>query len=96
MVHGGARWRTDSAAGDAVAGDGDGGAPRTGHFGALRTKDPARPRHRIMRPDSTTTNRFLQEITALLMVVNLVRFNAAFAIGPAGFSDGMVCVLARS
>ena len=34
----------------------------------------------------------LVEITALLTVVNLDRFNAAFGIGPAGFSDGMVCV----
>jgi alkylhydroperoxidase family enzyme len=32
------------------------------------------------------------EITALLTVVNLDRFNAAFAVGPSGFSDGMVCV----
>ena len=32
------------------------------------------------------------EITALLMVVNLDRFNAAFAIGSSGFSEGMVCV----
>jgi len=35
----------------------------------------------------------LVEITALLSVVNLDRFNAAFGIGSAGFSDGMVCVL---
>jgi len=35
----------------------------------------------------------LVEITALLTVVNLNRFNAAFRIGSAGFSDGMVCVL---
>jgi alkylhydroperoxidase family enzyme len=34
----------------------------------------------------------LVEITALLTVVNLDRFNAAFRIGPAGFSAGMVCV----
>ncbi len=34
----------------------------------------------------------LVELTALLTVVNLDRFNAAFGIGPAGFSDGMVCV----
>jgi AhpD family alkylhydroperoxidase len=34
----------------------------------------------------------LVEITALLAVVNLDRFNAAFGIGSAGFSDGMVCV----
>jgi AhpD family alkylhydroperoxidase len=34
----------------------------------------------------------LVAITALLTVVNLDRFNAAFAIGSAGFSDGMVCV----
>jgi hypothetical protein len=32
------------------------------------------------------------EITALLTLVNLDRFNAAFGIGAAGFSDGMVCV----
>ncbi len=31
-------------------------------------------------------------ITALLTVVNLDRFNAAFGIGSAGFSEGMVCV----
>jgi AhpD family alkylhydroperoxidase len=34
----------------------------------------------------------LVEITALLTVVNLDRLNAAFAIGSAGFSEGMVCV----
>jgi alkylhydroperoxidase family enzyme len=34
----------------------------------------------------------LIEITALLTVVNLDRFNAAFGIGSAGFSEGMVCV----
>jgi AhpD family alkylhydroperoxidase len=33
------------------------------------------------------------EITALLTVVNLDRFNAAFGIGSAGFSEGMICVL---
>jgi alkylhydroperoxidase family enzyme len=32
------------------------------------------------------------EVTALLTVVNLDRFNAAFGIGSAGFSEGMVCV----
>ena len=37
-------------------------------------------------------DRQLVEITALLTVVNLDRFNAAFGIGAAGFSDGMVCV----
>ncbi len=31
------------------------------------------------------------ELTALLTLVNLDRFNAAFGIGPAGFSEGMVC-----
>jgi alkylhydroperoxidase family enzyme len=35
----------------------------------------------------------LVEITALLTVVNLDRFNAAFGIGSAGFSEGLVCVL---
>jgi AhpD family alkylhydroperoxidase len=38
------------------------------------------------------TDPQMVEITALLMVVNLDRFNAAFGIGSAGFSDGMVCV----
>ena len=36
----------------------------------------------------------LVEITAHLTVVNLDRFNAAFGIGSAGFSEGMVCVAA--
>jgi 4-carboxymuconolactone decarboxylase len=35
----------------------------------------------------------LVELTALLTIVNLDRFNAAFGIGSAGFSEGMVCVL---
>jgi AhpD family alkylhydroperoxidase len=35
----------------------------------------------------------LVEITAHLTVVNLDRFNAAFGVGSAGFSDGMVCVV---
>ncbi len=34
----------------------------------------------------------LVEITALLTLVNLDRFNAAFGIGSAGFSEGMVCL----
>jgi alkylhydroperoxidase family enzyme len=34
----------------------------------------------------------LVEITALLTLVNVDRFNAAFRIGSAGFSEGMVCV----
>jgi alkylhydroperoxidase family enzyme len=34
----------------------------------------------------------LVELTALLTVVNLDRLNAAFGIGAAGFSEGMVCV----
>jgi AhpD family alkylhydroperoxidase len=34
----------------------------------------------------------LVEITALLAATNLNRFNAAFGIGSAGFSEGMVCV----
>jgi len=38
------------------------------------------------------TDEQLVEIAALLTVVNLDRFNAAFGIGSAGFSDGMVCV----
>jgi AhpD family alkylhydroperoxidase len=35
----------------------------------------------------------LVEITALLTLVNLDRFNAAFGIGSAGFSAGMVCLV---
>jgi AhpD family alkylhydroperoxidase len=35
----------------------------------------------------------LVEITALLTVVNLDRFNAAFGISSAGFSEGMVCLV---
>jgi len=34
----------------------------------------------------------LVEITAFLTMVNLDRFNAAFGVGAAGFSEGMVCV----
>jgi AhpD family alkylhydroperoxidase len=34
----------------------------------------------------------LVEITALLTLVNLDRFNAAFGVGAAGFSEGLVCV----
>jgi AhpD family alkylhydroperoxidase len=35
----------------------------------------------------------LVEITALLTLVNLDRLNAAFGIGSAGFSEGMVCLV---
>jgi AhpD family alkylhydroperoxidase len=38
------------------------------------------------------TDEQLVEITAHLTLVNLDRFNAAFGIGSAGFSEGMVCV----
>jgi AhpD family alkylhydroperoxidase len=38
------------------------------------------------------TDQQLVELTALLTVVNLDRFNAAFGIGSAGFSEGMVCL----
>jgi alkylhydroperoxidase family enzyme len=34
----------------------------------------------------------LVEITAIVVLANLDRFNAAFGIGAAGFSEGMVCV----
>ena len=39
------------------------------------------------------TEKQMVEITAHLTLVNLDRFNAAFGIGSAGFSEGMVCVL---
>jgi alkylhydroperoxidase family enzyme len=35
----------------------------------------------------------LVELTALLTVVNLDRFNAAFGVRSAGFSEGMVCLV---
>jgi alkylhydroperoxidase family enzyme len=38
------------------------------------------------------TEKQMVELTALLTLVNLDRFNAAFGIGAAGFSEGMVCV----
>jgi alkylhydroperoxidase family enzyme len=38
------------------------------------------------------TNQQLVEIAGLLTLVNIDRFNAAFGIGSAGFSEGMVCV----
>jgi alkylhydroperoxidase family enzyme len=41
--------------------------------------------------DHFTTEQTV-ELTALLTLVNLDRFNAAFGIGSAGFSEGMVCV----
>jgi AhpD family alkylhydroperoxidase len=39
------------------------------------------------------SDKQLVEITALLTLVNVDRFNAAFGIGAAGFSDGMVCAV---
>lgn len=39
------------------------------------------------------TTEQIVELTALLTLVNLDRFNAAFGIGSAGFSAGSVCVL---
>jgi alkylhydroperoxidase family enzyme len=39
------------------------------------------------------SDKQIVEITALLTLVNVDRFNAAFGIGSAGFSDGMVCAL---
>jgi alkylhydroperoxidase family enzyme len=39
------------------------------------------------------SDKQIVEITALLTLVNVDRFNAAFGIGSAGFSSGRVCVL---
>ena len=39
------------------------------------------------------SDKQLVEITALLTLVNVDRFNAAFGIRAAGFSEGMVCVV---
>src|SRR5215471_1373426 len=41
------------------------------------------------------TNKQLVELTAHLTVVNLDRFNAAFGVGSAGFSEGMVCLVSE-
>jgi AhpD family alkylhydroperoxidase len=46
----------------------------------------------VARMKEHFTDEQLVEITALLTVVNLYRFNVAFGIGSAGFSEGMVCV----
>ena len=46
----------------------------------------------ITRMTQHFSDQQLVEITALLTLVNLDRFNAAFGIGAAGFSEGMVCV----
>lgn len=40
------------------------------------------------------TEKQMVEISAHMTVVNIDRFNAAFGIGSAGFSDGMVCLVA--
>jgi 4-carboxymuconolactone decarboxylase len=39
------------------------------------------------------SDKQMVEITALLTVVNLDRFNAAFGVGSSGFSEGMVCLV---
>ena len=39
------------------------------------------------------TEKQIVEITAHLTLVNLDRFNAAFGVGSAGFSEGMVCLV---
>ena len=39
------------------------------------------------------SDKQIVEITSLLTLVNVDRFNAAFGIGSAGFSDGMVCLV---
>jgi len=39
------------------------------------------------------TEKQMVELTAFLTLVNLDRFNAAFGIGSAGFSEGMVCLV---
>ena len=46
----------------------------------------------VMRTPVDVSDEQMVELTALLTVVNLDRFNAAFGIGASGFSEGMVCV----
>jgi alkylhydroperoxidase family enzyme len=45
------------------------------------------------RMQQVFSDKQLVELTALLTLVNLDRFNAAFGIGAAGYSEGMVCVM---
>jgi hypothetical protein len=47
----------------------------------------------FQRAQEHFSNEQLVELTALLTLVNLDRFNAAFGIGSAGYSDGMVCIV---
>jgi AhpD family alkylhydroperoxidase len=49
--------------------------------------------HLFARMKEHFTEKQIVEITALLALVNLDRSNAAFGIGSAGFSDGMVCLV---
>ena len=46
----------------------------------------------LARMQARFSDEQIVELTALLTVVNLDRLNAAFGIGSAGFSEGMVCV----
>ncbi len=59
--------------------------------GVMRTPVEV-PDELFARMNEHFSDKQLVEITALLTVVNLDRFNAAFGIGSAGFSEGMVCV----
>jgi alkylhydroperoxidase family enzyme len=59
--------------------------------GVMRTPVDV-PDELFARVQEHFTDEQLVEITALLTVVNLDRFNAAFGIGSAGFSEGMVCI----
>jgi hypothetical protein len=56
-------------------------------------RTPVEVRHELFaRMKDHFSDEQLVEINALLTVVKLDRFNAAFSIGSAGFSEGMVCV----
>jgi len=59
--------------------------------GVMRTPVEV-PDELFARMQQHFTDQQLVELTALLTVVNLDRFNAAFGIGAAGFSEGMVCL----
>jgi AhpD family alkylhydroperoxidase len=49
--------------------------------------------HLFARMREKFTDKQMVAITAHLTLVNLNRFNAAFGIGSAGFSEGMVCLV---
>jgi 4-carboxymuconolactone decarboxylase len=58
------------------------------------TRTPVEVTDELMDQVKTHFNeKQIVEMTAIMMLANVNRFNAAFGIGSAGFSEGMVCVM---